>query len=129
MFGGAGLYADELFFALIAYDTLFFKVDDSNRDDFLRRGSKPLCPFPDKSDVSMGYYDVPADLMDDADELCVWARKSIAIARHAVTAKALRKQKSSSRKKARNTVRKAIRQTVRQTARQTGPKSSTRKKK
>ena len=34
MFGGAGLYLDGLFFALIADDTRYFKVDDSNRSDY-----------------------------------------------------------------------------------------------
>jgi DNA transformation protein len=33
MFGGAGLYCDEFFFALIADDVLYLRVDDSNRDD------------------------------------------------------------------------------------------------
>lgn len=80
MFGGIGLYSDDLFFALIADDTLYFKVDDSNRAEYERRGSKPFCPFPDKSEFSMSYYDVPADLLEDADELARWARKSVAIA-------------------------------------------------
>ena len=31
MFGGVGIYSGELFFALIDDDTLYFKVDDSNR--------------------------------------------------------------------------------------------------
>jgi len=38
MFGGVGIYAGDLFFALIADDTLYFKVDDSNRPDFEQRG-------------------------------------------------------------------------------------------
>jgi hypothetical protein len=39
MFGGVGLYADELFFALIDDDVLYLKVDDETRPDFERRGS------------------------------------------------------------------------------------------
>ncbi len=34
MFGGVGIYGNDLFFALIADDTLYFKVDDTNRPDF-----------------------------------------------------------------------------------------------
>ena len=34
MFGGVGIYSGELFFALLDNDTLFLKVDDSNRGDF-----------------------------------------------------------------------------------------------
>jgi len=34
MFGGVGIYCGDLFFGLIDDDTLYFKVDDSNRSDF-----------------------------------------------------------------------------------------------
>ena len=37
MFGGVGIYSGDLFFALIADDALYFKVDDSNRGDFEAR--------------------------------------------------------------------------------------------
>lgn len=41
MFGGAGLYRDGIMFAVVAEDVAYLKVDDSNRDDFLRAGSAP----------------------------------------------------------------------------------------
>ena len=34
MFGGVGLYADDVFFGLIASDVLHLKVDDSNRAEY-----------------------------------------------------------------------------------------------
>ena len=34
MFGGVGIYSGDAFFALIADNTLYFKVDDSNRADY-----------------------------------------------------------------------------------------------
>lgn len=81
MFGGAGLYADGLFFALIAQEELYFKVDDSNREDYLARGYQPFQPFPDKPDMpSMNYYQVPVDVLEDPDELQQWARKALAVA-------------------------------------------------
>ncbi|MBC7983509.1 MAG: TfoX/Sxy family protein [Candidatus Obscuribacterales bacterium] len=80
MFGGVGLYADGLFFAILDGDSLYFKTDASNRGDYEQRGSKPFCPFPDKPTMVMNYHDVPADLLDEADELCCWARKSVAVA-------------------------------------------------
>jgi DNA transformation protein and related proteins len=81
MFGGVGLYANGLFFGLIAEDTLYFKVDDSNRADYIRRGSKPFRPRAREPDTySMNYFEVPADVIDDADELIVWARKALSVA-------------------------------------------------
>jgi len=82
MFGGVGIYAGKLFFALIADDTLYFKVDDSNRSDFETRGMEPFRPYGEDDEV-MHYYRVPEDLLEDPEELCVWAEKSIAVARRA----------------------------------------------
>lgn len=79
MFGGVGIYAGELFFALLADDTLYFKVDDANRPDFERRGMAPFRPYGETGEV-MQYYQVPADLLDDPDALKPWAEKSIAAA-------------------------------------------------
>ncbi len=79
MFGGVGIYAGQLFFALIADDTLYFKVDDSNRPDFERLGMKPFQPYGEDGEV-MQYYQVPADLLEDPEALRPWAEKAIAVA-------------------------------------------------
>jgi DNA transformation protein len=80
MFGAVGLYHEERFFGLIAGDTLYFKVNDSNRSDYETRGMGRFRPYPDKPYWSMTYYEVPADALEDADECLAWARKSVAIA-------------------------------------------------
>ena len=45
MFGGAGLYYDGSFFALIADDVLYFKVDEASKADYLGAGTGPFKPF------------------------------------------------------------------------------------
>jgi len=80
MFGGVGLYLDGLFFALIDGDTLYFKADDATRARFQRAGSRPFCPFPDRPDYQMGYWQVPAEVLEEADELKAWAREAMAVA-------------------------------------------------
>ena len=90
MFGGVGLYSGESFFALIDDDVLFFKVDDSNREDYVSRGMKAFMPIPGKA--SMGYYQVPEDVIEEADELVRWARRSVDVA--------LKKKKIPKNKKA-----------------------------
>lgn len=80
MFGGVGLYADGLFFALIDDDALYFKVDDTNRRDFESAGMGPFMPFKDDSHV-MQYYEVPADVLEDAATLAEWVAKSVSVAR------------------------------------------------
>ena len=79
MFGGAGLYFEGLFFAVIADDVLYFKVDDSNRPDYEEASMEAFRPFPDKSTV-MGYYQVPIDVLENRDRLRDWAQKALSVA-------------------------------------------------
>jgi DNA transformation protein len=79
MFGAVGLYADDIFFALIDNDTLYFKVDDSNRPDYVARGCEPFRPFADET-ISLSYFMVPPEVIEDSDELKLWARKAHAAA-------------------------------------------------
>jgi len=79
MFGGVGIYAGDVFFALIDDDTLYFKVDDVNRPEFVARGMGPFRPYGEDGE-EMQYYQVPADLLDDPDALRPWAERAIAAA-------------------------------------------------
>src|SRR6516165_10745648 len=81
MFGGVGIYAQGVFFALIAEDRLYFKVDGATRPEFERLGMEPFRPFGE--DSAMGYYEVPADVVEDAIQLAPWMRKAIAVAAEA----------------------------------------------
>lgn len=79
MFGGVGVYSGDHFFALIDNDTLFFKVDDSNRGDFVAARMKPWSPF-ESGKAATGYYELPADLLEDPDAMKPWVEKAIAVA-------------------------------------------------
>jgi DNA transformation protein len=82
MFGGVGVYAGDLFFALMDDDVLYFKVDDSNRGRFEARGMGPFRPYGDGGEV-MQYYEVPADVLEDVDLLTSWVEASVAVAKNA----------------------------------------------
>lgn len=94
MFGGVGLYRDDVFFGLIAGDVLYFKVDDENRALFVSARAKPFQPYRDDS-YSMSYYEVPVDVLEDTDQLRMWARGSIEAAERKGAQK---KQKPRARK-------------------------------
>jgi DNA transformation protein and related proteins len=79
MFSGVGLYCGELFFGLIFRDTLYFKVGDSNRADYQNRGMGQFRPRADKPRLSMNYYEVPVEILEDGEHLVAWARKSITV--------------------------------------------------
>ena len=87
MFGAAGLYCDEFFFGLIADDVLYLRVDDSYRADYSERGMAQFRPYADRPHLSMSYYEVPADVLEDAGELVVWAKRSLTVAMKANTAR------------------------------------------
>ena len=80
MFGGVGLYQDEFFFGLIADDVLYLRVDDSNRGDYAARGMAQFRPYADRRHLSMNYYETPAAVLENADELVNWAQRSVAVA-------------------------------------------------
>jgi DNA transformation protein len=93
MFGGWGIYHEGRMFALVAADTLYLKVDDTNRADF---ESENLRPFRyerrDRGEAVMDYYEPPAAAIDDRELLCEWARKGVAAAERAAAKKKPRKK-------------------------------------
>jgi DNA transformation protein len=80
MFGAIGLYRDGIFFAIISGDTLYFKVNDATRCDYEQRGMSQFRPYRDRPLVSMNYYEVPADVLEDPDECVDWALRAVASA-------------------------------------------------
>ncbi len=82
MFGAVGLYSDGAFFGLISGDVLYLKVGDANRRDYETRMGQ-FRPFRDRPQISMSYYEVPAEVLEDADECMLWAQRSIAVVRYA----------------------------------------------
>ena len=80
MFGGAGLYKDEFFFGLISKDVLYLRVDDSNRSDYAQRGMAQFKPYVDRPQLSMNYYETPAEVLENAGELVNWAQRSVEVA-------------------------------------------------
>ena len=99
MFGGYGVYLDGLIIGLIAFDTFYLKVDDQNRPDFEAAGSAPFS-YDTKGGTNTitSYWEVPAEVLDDADQLRAWALKSLAVSRRA-GAKSVRKGKKASPQK------------------------------
>ena len=81
MFGGWGLYCDELFFALVFDDVLYLKVDDETRERFEAAGLRPFVYTVRGTEQNLGYYTVPEGALDDADELRPWARLALGAAR------------------------------------------------
>ncbi len=78
MFGGWGFYVDELFFALVAWETLYLKADEESQSAFEAAGSEPFTYHrPDGKSLKMGYWTVPDDALDSPAAIAPWARLAI----------------------------------------------------
>jgi DNA transformation protein len=98
MFGAMGLYSSGVFFGIVDNDTLFFKVDDSTRESYTARGSAAFRPYKDGPEVSMSYFQVPVDILENADELVAWARAAVRAAAASAAAKRAPKKRAGKKK-------------------------------
>ncbi|MFO1519064.1 MAG: TfoX/Sxy family protein [bacterium] len=97
MFGGYGLYHRGQIFAIVLEDTLYLKVGDSNRADYEAKGSSPFVYESKNKKISMSYWLLPEEILDDPDALGVWAEKAYQAALQ--SKKAPRKKAASPRRR------------------------------
>lgn len=98
MFSGGGVYCDGVILALVLRDAVHFKVDDTNRPDYEAEGMAPFS-YDTKTGrhVLTSYWRIPERLLDEPDELLVWARKALHASLRAGAAKSKAKPKTRSR--------------------------------
>ncbi|MCA9985645.1 MAG: TfoX/Sxy family protein [Anaerolineales bacterium] len=76
MFGGVGVFLDGIMFGLItSADVFHLRVDEVNRPDFETLDQPQF--------MNMPYFEAPAGILDDQDELQAWVEKAIAASRRA----------------------------------------------
>ena len=85
LFGGYSFYKDGVIFGFIGFGELYFKVDDSNRKEFEKRGSTQFIYTHKntKKKTPMPYWNVPAEIMEDKKELKEWVTTSVAVSKRA----------------------------------------------
>lgn len=82
MFGGWGIKCGDTQFAIIMGEALYFVVNDATRPKYEQAGSGPF-KYKKKSGMQevRRYYEVPADVLENAAELHEWAAESIAVSK------------------------------------------------
>lgn len=98
MFGGAGVYLDDLFFAVLDDGAIYLKADDGNRPRHEKSGMSAFKPYADRPEV-MQYYGVPVGVLESSDELVAWARDAVGAAARARARKATRPRPRSTRRR------------------------------
>ncbi|WP_341678344.1 TfoX/Sxy family protein [Niveibacterium sp. SC-1] len=88
MFGGWGVYCEELFFAIVTRDGVFLKADAQSLPEFQAAGLQPFeYAMKDGTQQSLNYYSLPTAADDDDEVLLAWARKALGAALRARAAK------------------------------------------
>jgi len=81
MFGGAGIYAGDVMFALIDDETIYLKTDAALRADLAAEGSTAwVYSRATGSWEDSSYWRLPETALDDPDEATDWARRALAVA-------------------------------------------------
>jgi DNA transformation protein and related proteins len=93
MFGGAGIYADGLCFAIEADGEVFLKTDSLSRADFSAADSAPFTYMAKGKSRPTSYWSLPTAAHEDGDELRRWAGRGLDAARRAAAARAKPKGK------------------------------------
>ena len=84
MFGGVGIYAEGVMFALAHDGVLYLKADRQSRPAFEREGQGAFTyAGRNGKRVALSYWRVPARLYDDPDELARWAKVALDVAQRA----------------------------------------------
>lgn len=88
MFGGRGIFADGVMFALETGGLVYLKADDALARDMAERGATPFSySTKDGTRTIASYWQVPETAMDDTDDLAALARRSLLFALAASAAK------------------------------------------
>jgi DNA transformation protein len=104
MFSGFGISADGTNFALALRSGLYFRADEASIPQFEAEGSSPFQYQTRAKTVTVNsYWELPARLFDDSEELSVWARAALAAAQRAAL-----KKRPKARKAAKGAIKKAV---------------------
>lgn len=80
-FGGTGLYFKDRLFAFIMRDRVYMKTNAETRAAYEAEGAEPFT-FKNAAGetIAIAYYELPARLHDDTDELSRWVRQAHEVA-------------------------------------------------
>ena len=97
MFGGLDLFKDSVMFGIISsMDGFYIRVDNINQPDFEALSVEPFRPNQG-GEMTMAYFQVPVEIVDDPERLAIWADKACDAAGRNLAKKAIRSRTSRGR--------------------------------
>jgi len=95
MFGKTGVFCGGVMFGMVTDDTLYFRVDDHNREIFKEAADAPPLNYAKGGRaIDLSFWRAPERLLDEPEELVAWARAALDAARRVAA-----KRKPSTRKR------------------------------
>lgn len=94
MFNGHGIFLHNTMFAIVAWDTLYFRVDDQTRPKFEERGLEPFSYADQRGrSLTMPYFEAPPEGIDDPTLLSIWGKEAYQATLRASQAKPTKEEK------------------------------------
>ena len=82
MFGKTGVFCDGVMLGVVTENTLYFRVDEENRETFREAEAFPPLNYGKQGrTIDLSFWRAPERLFDEPDELVAWARVALAAAR------------------------------------------------
>ena len=98
MFGKTGVFGDGVMFGMVTENTLYFRVDDQNRETFREAEAFPPLNYAKQGEtIDLAFWRVPERLFDEPDEFITWARAALAAAHRVAAKRPAPKQRKGSR--------------------------------
>lgn len=98
MFGKTGVFCGGAMLGVVGDNTLYFRVDDLNRELFQEAAAEPPLNYAKKGVlIDLAFWRVPERLFDEPEELLDWARAALAAARRVAAKRKPRRSVSKRR--------------------------------
>ncbi len=81
MFGAHALFCGEKIFGIVDEGRLFFKTDAQSQEDYISRGMEPFTYKAKGKTVTMSYHEVPPDVLENPQEMALWAARAMKAAK------------------------------------------------
>jgi DNA transformation protein len=103
MFGKTGVFCDGVMFGVVTENTLYFRVDDQNRETFREAEAFPPLNYAKQGQtIDLAFWRVLERLFDEPDELIAWAHAALAAAHRVAEKRPAPRQPKASRQRKRS---------------------------
>jgi DNA transformation protein len=73
LFGGNAILKNNITFAMVFDGSIYLKTNKNTVKKYLDLDSKPLSYKKNNKTISLRYYEIPIEVIDDEDQLMQWA--------------------------------------------------------